>query len=614
MTSTPLIPTDDTLIGIAHRSASRWRCLFVRRGDGGLQLEDAIELDSDAALNATLGERSPGHLFAILPGSATVCRTTLLPDVQGEQLEEALRLQAEARLLGGTPRWRRAMAPLDAAPGETSRTGLIVAWPEGTMDEWPSSLQGASVIPDVVAIAALLDGLRPAEPLLWMDPADGSVTLALSHANGAAFRAIREDTSDDEVFVEGVVRTLSETASAHSHTPTFTDDLITSVQEKLRRSLHGEPLLLLPEEIRRSGESRLPGAPDDPTWWEHWGIAAGAAIASSGALSPLTTMCHQREEEKPSIVDRWVNRLAQPTTAFRLTAAVIALLAFGPLAFSGLRLSLLTMLNGDLDQRYAEVVAARQRQVVYSELAKSAWPMAKLAADITNNTPIGIEIDSLRLNVGEPILVDGRALDNDGVPAAELIAQMQASLQATGVFRDIQFSYEGADTYGDRDFSLWARVVDPLKRPRYAREDDFAIWTYAMHRDNIHPDDVIDSPPPPQDPTHTTDSGDDLPERPQSGEGTGTTNGNRSPRGGSSGGSRDGVASRSEDRGGSGAPIRAPEPISADQIAVMSRDEVQVALRDGAKALKRLGSGDAELKARLRGEQRLLLDRLKEIP
>ncbi len=614
MTSTPAIPADDTLIGIAHRSGSRWRCLFVRRGDGGLRLESAVELDSGDALDATLGERSPGHLFAILPGSATVCRTTLLPDVQGEQLEEALRLQAEARLLGGTPRWRRAMAPLDAAPEETSRTGLIVAWPEGTMDDWPSSLQGASIIPDVVALAALLDGLRPAEPLLLMDSTDGSVTLALSHANGAAFRAIREDTSSDEVFVDGVVRTLSETASAHSHTPAFIDDLITSVQEQLRGRLHGGPLLLLPEEIRRSAESRLPGAPSDPTWWEHWGIAAGAAIAASGELSALTTMCHQREEEKPSIVDRWAKSLSQPTTAFRLTAAVIVLLALGPLAFSGLRLSLLTMLNGDLDQRYAEVVEARQRQVVYSELAKSAWPMAKLAADITNNTPIGIDIDSLRLDVGEPILVRGRALDTDGVPAAELIAQMQARLQATGVFRDIQFSYEGAGTYGDRDFSLWARVIDPLKRPRYAREDDFAIWTYAMHRDNIHPDDVAGSPSPPQDPTHTADSGDDLPERPRTGAGGSTASGDRSPRGGTSGGSRNGVASRSEDRGSSGAPIRAPEPLSADQIAVMSRDEVQVALRDGAKALKRLGGGDAELKVRLRGEQRMLLDRLKEIP
>ena len=41
------------------------------------------------------------------------------------------------------------------------------------------------------SLAALLNGQRPDGPVLWFDPADGSVALAVSHANGAVLRAAR---------------------------------------------------------------------------------------------------------------------------------------------------------------------------------------------------------------------------------------------------------------------------------------------------------------------------------------------------------------------------------------------------------------------------------------
>jgi len=69
-----------------------------------------------------------------------------------------------------------------------------------------------------------------------------------------------------------------------------------------------------------------------------------------------------------------------------------------------------------------------------------------------------------------------------------LIAKMQENLQATGMFKDIQFSYDKGGIYGDREFDLRANVVNPLKRPRYSTEQDFGRWTYAMRQAGIDPD------------------------------------------------------------------------------------------------------------------------------
>ena len=72
------------------------------------------------------------------------------------------------------------------------------------------------------------------------------------------------------------------------------------------------------------------------------------------------------------------------------------------------------------------------------------------------------------------------------------------------------------------------------------------------------------------------------------------------------------AASRNEERLGGGAPTRIPEPLSAQQIAVMSEPEVRVALSDVSAALDRVGNRDEEARTRLKKEFHLLLDRLKE--
>ena len=605
-----LTQDNSSLHVVTHRVGESWRCLFVAvQIDQQPTLVDVIEVSSDLELDALLKEKNPDRIFSILPGSATVCLTTTLPDVEDEQIHEALRLQVEARLLGSTPVHRRALAPLDTSPGETNRVGLIVTWPESSTFRIPSCLQDANFIPDTASIAALLDGFRPTEPILFADQSDGTVTLALSHANGAALRATREDNTSPSIFLEGIIRVANETASLHNHSAAFTQGLIDQLRTSLMQLENETPMTLMPIAIIDGAAKRLRGSdPSDHAWWRRWGITVGGILAATGSLQSLTTIRAEAPVIHPSRGEWFTNKLSSRSFATRLVTAAILLLVFGPAIVAGLRLGLLEFMHPDLESQYAQVVESRQRQVVYKELGDSSWPMTKIIADVINNLPVGIEVDSLKLDAGDPISLRGRAIDKDGRTAAELIAALQENLQSSGLFKDIQFSYDPAGTYGDREFDLWATVEKPLKRPRYTTEQDFGRWTLAMRQDGTQLEEiefVVDPEDHASEFDGTPPLGDnETPVIPESRERP-----NR-PRPTGAGGSD--AASHNDDRLGGGAPARLTEPLFPPQIAVMSEAEARVALSDVTEGLQHVGR-DEEAKARLRTEMRLLLDRLKDL-
>jgi hypothetical protein len=616
-----------SVVAIVHRVGSSWRCLFANPHDSATDQKqpdflDAKIVTTDAELDALLQEKSPSQIFAILPGSSTVCRTTTLPDVGEDQIFEALRLQVEAKLLGQTSVHRRAFAALDPAIGETNRVGLIVAWPDNTAHSFPSCLNEARFIPDVASIAALLGGFRPNEPTVLADPSDGTVTISISHANGTALRATREDCTTTDSFHKGIVRVAHETASLHNHTDEFTDKLTAQLGNALEQQRNAELLLLLPPAITESASNRVSNTPsNDSTWWATWGIAVGGLLALTGSLQTLTTMRLDAKVIHPTLVQKLTERLENRTFALRLAFVAILLLAIGPALFVGVRLAMLEMRNPNIATHYASLVESRKQQIVYKELGKTAWPMTKVIADLTNNIPIGIEIESIRIDIGQPVSIRGRAIKADGKTAAELIASMQTNLQKTGMFKDITFAYDPAGTYGDREFDLWATVSDPLRRPKYDIEEDFGKWTLAMRQAGISPEEeVVEVQSPITTPTEEDASplsmanADDIPENTDPIATFGdhedrVVEGRPRPIGGSNG-----ATSHSGNRGDDGPTLRVPDPISPEQIKLMNRSEVMIAVKDIAEAKKRVGRSNPELKERLQKEFRLLMDHLKELP
>ena len=613
--SSNTLPTPDLLL-VVHQTRSVFRCLFVDKKNDAIV--DAIEISDEIALEALIAERSPEQIVTLLSGSSTICRTSLLPDTNEEQLHEALRLQAEAKLLGGTPPHRRAVAAMGVSEGESNRVGLIIAWPEETETQIPEILQDNAFISETGAIAALFNCCRPIAPIVIADQTDGSVSLALTCPQGVAFRSTRENNSSSELFREGTLRAVRETAILHNHTADYTEELVRVLALQMQEDHVDETLVIIPDEIKSSAVTRLQNIINEPLWWSTWGVAVGAAIATTGSLSTLATMRFDAPVFNPSKTELFVHAISQPKFAWRLGIAAVVLLALGPALFSGIRLFLLEYLNPTIETQYESVISARKKQIVYAELTKTAWPMSKLIADVLNCTPQGIEVESLRLDVGQPVTIRGRVLDADGHSAAELIAIMEKTLLSYRVFRDITFSYDSAGTYGDRDFDISAVVMNPLKRPRYTQKDDFGLWTLAMRQDGIEPhdglmepneiDDFIDEPismlgaanvdstPSPTPPAYVDDQ-------------TARTDRPRRPR--TDGGGND-ASSRSGNRASGSVTARLPEPLSAEQIDVMSLGEAKIALKDVSQGLSRVGS-DSDAKKRLRNEMRMLLDRMKEV-
>jgi hypothetical protein len=617
----------DSLIVIVHRIDDTWRCLFANVEDGSPpSLLETTEVRGDNELDDLLVLKSPSQIYAILPGSETVCRTTTLPDVDDDQIVEALRLQAEAKLLGGTPLHRRAHAPLESAIGETNRIGIIVTWPESSTFACPTCLDDALFIPDAVSVAALLNGSRPTEPIIFADFLDGTVTIALTHANGAAIRATQEISSSKDSFFEGIIRTTNETALLHNHTDSFVQQMSEQLDGTLKSSTDKNSILILPKTIVDNTLTRIRNCTSiDNNWWNTWGIAIGGLLAVTGSMQPLTIMHQKAIEVHPSSLEKITNRLDSRSFSNKLLIVAVLLLAFGSTVVSGIRLGVLSFLNPNIEERYSQTVLERKQHIVYKELAKSAWPMTKLISDIVNNVPIGIDIDSLQIDVGEPISIRGRAINADGKSAAELIALLQEKLQQTGAYKDIEFSYNPAGTYGDREFDLWATVSDSLKRPRYKPEKDFGHWTLAMRQAGIAMDELdelseLESET--VDPPLETDTGspltsaniDEIPDNTEPPAHVGDHEDRVRTDRTRTGSRESGAKSHSDARDAGGAKSRVPDPLSPDLIKTMTRDEANIALKDVTEGLKRIGRTDPDTKKRLRTEMRLLLDRLKEVP
>ena len=182
-------------------------------------------------------------------------------------------------------------------------------------------------------------------------------------------------------------------------------------------------------------------------------------------------------------------RVARVPVAY--IAAALALL-FAPLVFNGMRLLILSVRFNDLDQQIEAASTSKQQLAMYRELEKqSTWPMTKLLADITANTPIGIELESIRIEGGKDFVVAGTALSSDGRSPAALVALMQENLGRDGMFSDIAVNSGKIDNLGRYKFDLSAKITRPYFAPNRDDDRDFKKNSYALRLYGPPPDDSI---------------------------------------------------------------------------------------------------------------------------
>ncbi|HVP74133.1 MAG TPA: hypothetical protein VMS30_10375, partial [Phycisphaerales bacterium] len=102
----PAAPTfDPSLLAVLHRNGKAWHALVVNRAEARPVIVSSREftLDQASRIDQWLTDQKAGSVLCVLRAAAVICRTVPLPDAPVEQLEPALRLQAEAHLLGTAP-------------------------------------------------------------------------------------------------------------------------------------------------------------------------------------------------------------------------------------------------------------------------------------------------------------------------------------------------------------------------------------------------------------------------------------------------------------------------------------------------------------------------------
>jgi hypothetical protein len=588
---------------------------------------------------AWLDEHDAGSVVVVLPSASVVCRTCTLPEAEPEHLARALALQAEAHQITAVPDYRRAVAVLPAADGEMSRSGVIVDWPLGPgdrdlagaadADTKPWGDRPVTYAPDVAAIAALLNGHRPNEPLLWFDRGDGSLALAISHANGAVLRAARVATGDADAWSDNVGRVVAETALSVGHTPAFTEALVATAGERIV-GVDRNAALVVPRQTVGILRGRVDGTPEDLRWWRDWGVAVGALVAATGQLAALTRLRLSPPVEHPSPARRVLSALSDPASATRIAAVCVLILLLGPLVISGVRLGLVKLKLPDLETYRAEARQAEVQLVMYRELESKARPMTKLLSDLACCTPEGIDLAQIRVDE-DRVRVSGRAKPDpkSNLSAQQVITLMQQNLRDSKIFNEIYPTWGDSDNFGHYEFTLSARVVAPYRRHDYPVDLDYGLWT---RRDRLYggprpdpdapapdfetsPVPVVNMDPPRADPetdTPPADPGDEAQaavERP--GRDPSRTRFRPDPRPAGRGDPTFGGTDRTP--GGAVPPSKdVPPPMSPEQIEAMTLPEAQETYARISRALQQ-ARVDEETKERLWRDWRLIRDHVRTL-
>lgn len=637
----PIQPSlDSTVRAAIHRSGGVLRIVIAAVRGRGPSIVEAVDVpEGDLARAAgILGRHRVSRVIEVVPAARAICRTFTLPNADQEQLAAALALQLETLPLGDVPPHRIASAILPAAPGETSRVGVVVAWP----GEPAPPVQHAGetrYVPEQAALCALLDDQRPASPLVGIDPVQGEVSLALVHAGGVMLRGTRVGRAGERVQETIVAAVIAESAIAAGHTRAFADSLAERARAGLASIRTSDGLtLLLPDELIPIVRSRFDQRVDE-TWIRRYGIAAGALLADAGALAPLAGLRDHVAAVRPSRLATIVAALGRPSVAVRAVAAAILVLALLPLFSAGLRLSVLHLRFAGIEERSRATEDVRTRLAIYEAMqASGSLPITKVLGDLMTNAPRGVELDIVRVTTGAgEFRLQGSAAGADGESPQQLLSRLSENLTRTGIFSDVNLRWGEANKLGGYGFELSGRVVQPFREFAYPVTDDFGRWTLSAR---------LSGDPPPGDSVPAADSGrsaagtPDRTETPAPGTPDRATATARAPdtaggpgRTAAAPATDDGRSDRPHrtigpgigDRERTGAPLPGtggdaidpnliPEPLTEAQILAMSESELRSALTTYSNAVSRLSRPeDAELRAAIRATFSRIMARLGEI-
>ncbi|MBG83225.1 MAG: hypothetical protein CMJ40_01620 [Phycisphaerae bacterium] len=615
-------PLPSNILAVLHRQGEQWACVAGELEDSGrARIIDARLIGDDERIQPWIDSMNAGSVRVVIPASETICRTCSLPDGSPEELEEAVRLQAESQLLGSAPAHRLGIAIMPGSDTDTVRTGLILAWPESSPWSPPPLETTPLYAPDVAGLCALLNDTRPADPLLWVDSDESSLCVAITHLQGIQVRGLREDFRADSIgklVSNAVIETGLKTDLPMDRLKSMARTVSEQTEDKKRA-------LIVPQEVQTQISERLSCDADiDGDWLENYAVACGVLLATSSDLISLTMLQRELPVVEPTLLEATTDQLSNRRIATWLLVAAVIVFIFAPLLLNGVRFGLLQIAHPSLEDQIQQNERLDRQHAMYRAISSQAWPMTKLLGDVASSLPMGVDLETVRLSHGQPLKLTGKATPSDGMDAARLVTTMKDQLESTGVFDDVTLRWENPETYGPRTFTIEARVARPLLRPRYAEDRDFAALTLAQRKYGIDavtqpgtdtiaqstPTPAVPKTPParpapnkPTDPTAVADadassnpsrrSGSSR--RPTARSGDGTSRGDSDSRAGNAGTAMSG---------------RIPEMLTQEQIEGMSAAEIRQQLVEVSGA-KKFARNNPEIQAQLQEQFNLLMDGLK---
>jgi len=431
------------------------------------------------SLRAFLKESGVELVIRIVPASETINRLALLPDgaMTGDRvaLADALSLMTETELPAQLP-WYRRTAGVTKVGGKSM--ALLVGWHR------PSSATGSAIstgaadplheassgLPqlwtvEAVALAAMLHS--PPDPsttavstVSWIASSsttaqNGAVSILAVGSLGARVRSLRCDGADLRTWLS---EAIDETTDGLSEPPSSMVDVFAGGRQpaSLMMSANLRPVV--------AGEQR------DLDWLNQFGIAA-ATLDVFGDPDPtvrsLFNLHTIEPRERTNPIQRLITMLASPARAAMVMIACLALILGARLGIAYARNDALTKRVGDTTKLEERLAFDEQQVAFYATLKDKRWPMTKLLADIAGATPVGIELELLEINQGEPITIRGTAESN------ELVSTFRENLGKTRIFDSVTTPNIGS-SQGAVQFQLQARPTNAGVVYVSAPIDDFA--------------------------------------------------------------------------------------------------------------------------------------------
>ncbi len=664
------IESDPDLLAVCRRrdgDGEDVRVLLVR---AGRTVEDRFTCRNSELLER-LAAASCGRILGVLPGAATLVRTIHVPAASPLQVESAIRLEAEARLLGSAPRHRTGIGVLGGDGPHP--TGIVVAWPEG-LPGGIACLEGSAAsgfevdrVPEIACLAHLA-GDAPDGLVASLDGHGRGRTLSavIPTSSGPVFRSSRGGDGDLPTRLRPlVVESLLADGQEPTEVGTATDRMLGAVPPRTIGGVlivgeHGESTLM-------SVHGSLPDAADPHAAEDR--LLLAALDVASGPLSTLARLRADESVEEPGVLRSIALNLSNGRTAVAMVFAAILLVVVAPLATAGLRLMVMRGKVDDLGVLESRVREVENRQKIYRELDRQAWSVSKLLGDVANLMPEQIEATSISFSHGDPMTINGLAKRDGDASGTDAVFEFNRLLRESGLFADAgpMPSIDPPDGRGYSEFKISAELADPLRPLRTPAEKDYAVLSFSDRRFGPLDDDgylIIDADKkdariaamverglafekalpelkaagdpnasPDEDAPATTDStdasdtgtviadagpeetvdtprsGTDRPSRTTRPEPPSRTSGDRERDRGSSRGDAGEPASRGAIRSHA---VEVPPPITAEEIALLNRAEALDRWSKVSKARNAAGVSDED-NARLAEEFELLKQRVREL-